>query len=443
VVLLGVGLFILVSFSRETWNALDKALLEEADTSATALSQSGSGQAIAILRHLAAENDLGPGRRVRLTAGDTTVFDEGDQNTELPVGGLGSQTSAIADGEHHVYRFAVISFRFNGQRALLWDGVDASPIRATIARLRRRLTVVLPVILVLCVGGGYLLSASALNPVKALAQALAKIGPGDLKQRLRTAKVRDEAGRLVEEINELLARLEGASAAQRRFISEAAHELRTPLTVLRSGLEVTLQGARTAEESRVAMEDALGEVERLCSTAEDLLALARLEAVAILDRDLVDVRQVVARSSETARALAEAKHQTLEIDANTSLIVQGNGNDLRRVALNLLDNAIKFTPEMGRIAVAAIRQQQYALLSVSDTGPGVEREDLVRMFDPFYRSRRGNGAGSGLGLALCREIVRAHGGDISAANRPGGGCEVQVRLPLITHREVVSRAAQN
>jgi signal transduction histidine kinase len=187
-----------------------------------------------------------------------------------------------------------------------------------------------------------------------------------LKRRLPTPKVRDEAGRLVKEINELLARLESASAAQNRFISEAAHELRTPLTVLRSGLEVTLQAARSAEESRVAMEDALGEVEKLCRTAEDLLTLARLDAVAVLNRDLVDVRQVVASSYDTARVLAEAKHQTLVMEARTSLIVQGNGNDLRRMTLNLLDNAIKFTPESGRIAVAATREQCYALLSVSD-----------------------------------------------------------------------------
>jgi signal transduction histidine kinase len=430
-ILLAVGLLILVAFSRELSGILDKALLEEADTSAAALSQSSSEEAIAILRHLAAERDLGPGHRVRLTVGDTVAFDEGDPKTELPVGAPTRQT-AIVDGKHHGNRFAVVSVRFHGQRALLWDGVDASPIRHTIARLRRRLLMVLPLILVLCVAGGYLLSALALNPVNAVATALARIGPRDLKQRLPTPKVHDEARRLVEEINELFARLERASASQRRFISEAAHELRTPLTVLRSGLEVTLQRARSTEESRVAMEDALAEVERLCATAEDLLALARLEAEPILNHDLVDMREVVASSTDTIKALAEAKHQTLVIEANTSLIVRGNGNDLRRVSLNLLDNAIKFSPERGRIAIAAVRQEHYAVLSVSDDGPGVEPQELSRVFDPFYRSRHSNGAGSGLGLALCREIVRVHGGDIRAANREGGGCEIQIRLPLVT-----------
>ena len=442
-ILLAAGLFMMVSFSRQTWNALDEALLEEADTTATAVSQSSSEEAIVILRHLSAEKDLGPARRVRLSVAGTTIFDEGDRTTDVPAGQVRSGTSTVVEDERHVYRFAVTSFRLSGQNAVLWDGVDATPIRDSIARLRRGLLLLLPVILVLCVVGGYCLSASALNPVNALARALARIGPEDLKQRLPSARLRDEAGRLVEEINRLLGRLEAASAARRQFISEAAHELRTPLTVLRSGLEVALQRVRSAEESRSAVEDALSEVERLCATAEDLLALARLDAVAVLKRESVDLGQVVRDSADTARVLAEAKHQTLTVDANTPLVVEGDANDLRRMALNLLDNAIKFTPEKGRIAVAVTRQQRYALLAVSDSGPGVEAHDLGRLFDPFYRGRTSNGDGSGLGLALCLQIVRMHEGSISAANKEGGGCEVQVRLPLAAEKEAESKAAQN
>ena len=112
--------------------------------------------------------------------------------------------------------------------------------------------------------------------------------------------------------------------------------------------------------------------------------------------------------------------------------MQGSAADLRRVVLNLLDNAIKFTPEHGRIEIGVSAQGPTALLTVRDNGPGIDPRDLDHIFDPFYRSRSANGVGSGLGLALSREIVRRHGGEIRAANRDEGGCEIQVRLPLAT-----------
>jgi two-component system OmpR family sensor kinase len=200
--------------------------------------------------------------------------------------------------------------------------------------------------------------------------------------------------------------------------------------VLRSGLEVALRRPRSAEENRAAMADALGEVEGLCSTAEDLLALARIEAERIPNHEIVDLKALIDDACAAARTLAQSKGQTLAVKAGTAPAVRGNSRELQRLVLNLLDNAIKFTPERGRIEVVLARQDGSALLSVCDNGPGVKPDDLCRMFDPFYRGRGANAAGSGLGLALCHEIVVAHGGDIKAANRAGGGCEVQVRLPL-------------
>ena len=151
----------------------------------------------------------------------------------------------------------------------------------------------------------------------------------------------------------LLARLENASAAQQRFISEAAHELRTPLTVLRSGLEVTLRRPRSVEDSRRAMEDALHEVEALCATADDLLALARIEAARVSRLSTVDLAEIVADASNQLRPLAEARHQTLMVEADPELMVKGSRSDLHRMMLNILDNAIKFTSEGGRIELAA------------------------------------------------------------------------------------------
>ena len=283
----------------------------------------------------------------------------------------------------------------------------------------------------------------ALAPVNQVTGALARIGPRDLRQRLPLPLVHDEAGQLIAAINQLLERLELASAAQQRFVSEAAHELRTPLAVLRSGLEVTLQRPRDAGESRTALEQALGEVERLCAIAEDLLALARLDAEPALARAPVELGEIAAEASAMAQTLAEARHQVFarnfdaqsfdETSANQApkgVVVQGSAADLRRVVLNLLDNAIKFTPEHGRIEIGVSAQGPTALLTVRDNGPGIDPRDLDHIFDPFYRSRSASGMGSGLGLALSREIVRRHGGEIRAANRDEGGCQIQVHLPL-------------
>jgi two-component system OmpR family sensor kinase len=427
-ILFAAGLLIIVLFSRAIWGTLDTALVEEADTTAAAISHATSGSIGPILQRLSQEKDLGPGRRVRLIVGGRVVFDEGDSNADLP--DALSAPQSVVDGGLHRYRFAVVPLRVNGEAALLQDGADAAAVRRTIAHLRSTLLLVIPIILALCVAGGYWMSAWALTPVNEVTGALARIGARDLRQRLPLTGADDEARQLTEAINQLLERLERASASQRRFVSEAAHELRTPLAVLRSGLEVTLQRPRSAEESRSALEQAMGEVERLCAIAEDLLALARLDAEPGVPREPVDLSEIAAEAAAMAQTLAEARHQEFAIAADRQIVVRGSAGDLRRVVLNLLDNAVKFTPERGRIEVAVSAQGPTAMLSVRDNGPGIDPGDLEHIFDPFYRSRSANGAGSGLGLALSREIVRLHGGAIQAANRAAGGCEIQVRLPL-------------
>jgi len=437
-ILFAAGLLIIVMFARAMWGALDAALMEEADTTAATISHTNVAEVRQILQRLSQEKDLGPGRRVRLIAGGRlagaqSVFDAGDTGADLPDAGLPDDlaaTASVVDGEQHRYRFAMVPLRLNGKPALLQDGADAAPVRRAVAHLRSALLLVIPIILALCVAGGYWMSAWALIPVNEVTAALARIEPRDLRQRLPLARVHDEAGRLIAAINQLLERLERASAAQQRFVSEAAHELRTPLAVLRSGLEVTLQRSRGAEESRVALEQAMGEVERLCAIAEDLLTLARLESEPAVERAPVDLSDIAAEASALAQTLAEARHQELASDAHRGIVVQGSAGDLRRVVLNLLDNAVKFTPAGGRIEIEVSAHGPTALLSVRDNGPGIDPRDLDHIFDPFYRSRSANGSGSGLGLALSREIVRRHGGVIQAANRTAGGCEIQLRLPL-------------
>lgn len=424
------GALILLLFTRELWRTLDASLLEEADTAAAALSHSDSSQIERILSHLVAEKDLGPGKRVRLVVGNSVVFDQGDWQTQLPSLAVANQKSALVEGEDRRSRFAVVVLQLGGQHAVLQDGVDASSLLGNATHLRRVLMLILPLFLVLCVACGYWLSAGALKPLFSVREALAEIGPRDLGQRLPEPRAHDESGQLVVAINQLLERLERASDAQRRFISEAAHELRTPLAVLRAGIEVALQRPRNADENETALRDAQRDVERLCATAEELLALARLDSAATPRSEAVDVNRLVADAADTVRPLAEEKSQIiLASDSGENSIVRGDPDQLRRVILNLLTNAIKFAPAAGHIEISAANSNSHVLLRVTDDGPGLDQEELSRMFDAFYRGRRVGGEGSGLGLTLCREIVRLHGGTIRASSRSSGGCEIEVNLP--------------
>jgi len=429
-ILIAAGLTIWISFARELWSGFDGALMEEADTSAAALSRSGLGIANEILHRLAQEKDLSAGRRIRLIVGNRIVFEEGDARGQIPYAAAMPSTAALIDGTHG-YRFAIVSFTVEGEHGWLQDGADSSRLRATLHDLRRRLLVIIPLILLGSVLVGYWFAGKALEPLNAIGGHLSAIEPRDLGKRLPLPEVHDEAARLIESINDLLSRLERASNAQHRFVSEAAHELRTPLTILLSGLEVTLQKPRDAHEYVRALEDARADARRLCAMAEDLLALTRVERAHDVGDQQVDIGELARDACDTIKPLADARHQTMSIDAAATLRVRGNRADLRRVAINLLDNAIKFADERGAIEVVANRDNGFASLSVRDNGPGVSAGELSRMFDPFYRGPRASGAGSGLGLTLCREIVEAHGGKIEAFERDGGGCEIRVRLVLV------------
>ena len=303
-------------------------------------------------------------------------------------------------------------------------------MRDSIQRLRKTLLLTVPLVLALCVGGGYLLASRALAPIAALAESLAAIDPTDLRGRLAAPPGRDEIGRLIEVINALLDRLERASATERRFASDAAHELRTPLAVLRSGLEIALARDRSPTEQQAALTDAHREVVGLCKIAEELLMLARLNGEVSIDRKPVDFGEVVDEVVGAVEPLAASRNVALHASVSAGARVDGSVTHLRRLVINLVDNALKFTPPGGKIEFLLTAAHGTATLHVMDTGPGIEAAELPLIFDRFFRGAHANGEGSGLGLSLCREIARLHGGQISASNRASGGSDFVVTLPL-------------
>ena len=416
-------------FERQQWSAVDAALLEEADTTAKEIERTDLAGTRAMLEGLSRETDIGPGRRVQIVTDHGIVDDFGDIHTIAPAPSSQLPPRAVLVTSHDS-RFAVVPLLFAGAPAYLQSGINANLVQGSIDSLRDSLLLMVPVVLLLCVAGGYWLAGRALRPIESVTAELDAIQPTNLSSRLPVAPVNDEVARLSAVINAFLERLERASVTERRFASDAAHELRTPLAVLRTGLEVTLARERSADDNRAALTSALREVLSLCRIADELLMLARLNGEVSVESARLNLRALVVEIASTVEPLAQAREIQLRVGADRDVFVDGNAGHLRRLIVNLLDNALKFTPANGSIEVRLTQGSDRAVLRVADSGPGIAPDEMPFIFDRFFRGASTPGEGSGLGLSLCREIARLHGGDIAVANRPTGGCEFVVTIPL-------------
>ena len=428
-ILLVVAIAAVNLFERQQWAALDAALLEEAATTAEEIQRSKPTDAPTIVERLSKETDIGPGRRVRLITPREIIADFGDVHTvPPPIASPFPAEPAIVGGR--AFRFAVARLSLAGQPALLLSGINANLIAATDVSLRNSLLLTVPMVLILCVTGGYWLAGRALRPIESIRADLDAIGPANLSSRLPSPAVADEVARLIGVINALLERLERASATERRFASDAAHELRTPLAILRTGMEVALARDRSAEENRAALALAHREVLSLCKIADELLMLARLNGEVAVNRVRLDLSELVGDIAATVEPLAESRSVRLQVAPGNDVYVDGNDAHLRRLVINLLDNALKFTPAGGAIDVAVTNDSNLATIRVADSGPGIPPTEMPFIFNRFFRGANAPREGSGLGLSLCREIARLHGGEIGVSNRAASGCEFIVTLPL-------------
>ena len=285
--------------------------------------------------------------------------------------------------------------------------------------------------------GGWFLARRALAPVDAMVDTARSIEAEDLSRRIEAADSTDELGRLAAVLNAMLERLERAFTAVKHFSADAAHELRTPLTILKGELEVALRSPPTPEEYRSVLVSCLEEVDRLSTLVTDLLFLARSDSGNMsIARTPVDLAAVLRDVCAALGALAEATHITFTHDAPTELWTRGSETMLFRLLFNLGENAIKYTPEGGAVTLTLEPHGTQASLSVRDTGAGIAAKEQPHIFDRFYRAdpARSRG-GTGLGLALARSIVLAHGGRISVESRVGHGSCFTVRLPLVSAQQ--------
>lgn len=279
---------------------------------------------------------------------------------------------------------------------------------------------------------GWWLVTKAFRPVEDISATAAKIATGDLSQRIDTAETDSELGRLATVLNSTFARLDAAFAQQARFTADAAHELRTPVSVMLTHAQNGLASECLNEEHREAFEATQRAAQRMRSLIESLLELARIDAgQEPLHRVECDLAKISADCIELIRPLAAARRIATHTDLPATTC-HGDAGRLAQVVTNLLSNAIDYNHDGGEVRITTKRTNGTATLTVSNTGPGIPAADIPHIFERFHRADKARTAGhTGLGLAIARAIVQAHGGSIEAASEEGKGATFTVRLPAV------------
>jgi signal transduction histidine kinase len=304
-------------------------------------------------------------------------------------------------------------------------------------QLIRSMLVIAPVILLGSVGVGYWLAGRALRPIQDMMDELEAITDGrSLHRRLMVPRSGDELARLALKVNGMIARLEQSFSGLRRFTADASHELKTPLMVVRAGVERALTNPGAPADSIEALDDTLNQINRMSELVETLLTLARAdEGRATLAVEEKDLGPLVAEAAETAGILGEAEGITVtaRLPEHPVLLPVDTGR-MRQLLLNLVTNAIKYTPQGGAVSVDLEEDGNQVTVRVKDTGIGIAAGDLPHVFDRFWRAdvsrdRSEARPGFGLGLAISRWIAEAHGGSIGVQSRPGRGSTFTITLP--------------
>jgi two-component system OmpR family sensor kinase len=322
----------------------------------------------------------------------------------------------------------------DGKSYLVQLGSSTQSIDEALESFAGSLVWIIPGGALLAAISGWWLAARALKPVRSIAEAARQITATHLGRRLPIRGSRDELDYLAEAFNETLERLQNTLAEMRQFTGSIAHELRTPLATLRAEAELALMHPGSDEELRRVLASQLEEFEKLTRLINQLLLLARAEAGEFqILKQPVPLGAVARSVSEQMLPLAAAKNISIRLETDAEVTISGDRNWMDRVAVNLLDNAIKFTPDGGEIEVVVRREQSSGCLQVRDTGEGMSAEALPHIFERFYRAdpaRSREVQGAGLGLSLVQWVVEQHEGRVEVQSELHKGSCFTVRLPL-------------
>jgi heavy metal sensor kinase len=316
------------------------------------------------------------------------------------------------------------------------------PVENSVERVVTLLLITVPAGLVAAALGGWWLARKALFPVERMTSKAENIGIDRLDERIAVPRGSDELAHLAVTLNAMLDRLERGVAEKQRFVADASHELRTPLAVMRAELDVSLRG-EVADPSREVLESVREEVDRMSRTVANLNTLAQADEGEL---QLLTTRVALDEQVEAAvRALTPAAvGRGLALRAESGLsgtvpgVVEADAHRVQQVLVNLIENAIKYTPPGGEVRVRTWRREDEVGVTVADTGPGIPIAARDHIFERFFRvdgARQRISGGSGLGLAICREIAEAHGGRIWVDSAPGGGSAFLLAFPAAPAEE--------
>ena len=306
-------------------------------------------------------------------------------------------------------------------------------VEGALDHLLKILLTAIPLTIMISGAGGVFLARKAFNPVEQITKTAQEIGEQDLSQRIKVS-TKDELGRLSTTLNHMIDRIERAFKRQKEFTGDASHELRAPLAVIRAEATLTLEKERDAEAYRRSLEVIAQESDKMSVVINQLLTLARADTgKEQLAFKIIDMAEFLGDVCDDIAILCREKELTLQLSSFDKVSVHGDKRSLRSLMVNLLGNAIRYTPIGGTISVGLRREGQLAVVTIRDTGIGIPPEDLPYIFKRFYRvdkARSRNVGGSGLGLSICKQIIDIHKGKIEVESSMKKGSTFYVKIPI-------------
>jgi heavy metal sensor kinase len=333
----------------------------------------------------------------------------------------------------HTVRLYITPFSGQPGIAVLAVGRSTDTVGEVLERFINILIIAALATMALAGIGGFFMASRVLKPVERIRQTAQEIEESDLSRRIE-AGGEDELGRLVSTLNLMIGRLETAFGRQRQFTADASHELRTPLAIVQAESTLALRKKRTPDEYRKSLEMISQEADHMSAVVGKLLYLARIDAgKEQVNFEKINLKDVLAEISSDVETLAGEKGLEFRLGSMEDLWVEGDRVRLEQLFLNLLENAIRYTPDGGVVSAAMARDGKQAVIAIKDTGIGISKEHMPHLFERFYRvdkARSRAEGGAGLGLAICKHIVQVHHGKIEVQSKVGKGSIFSVFLPL-------------
>ncbi len=280
---------------------------------------------------------------------------------------------------------------------------------------------------------GFIIIYRITNSITNLTSQIKRISGRNLEQRIQSIHSQDEIGELANAFNSLLDRLKQAFDREQQFIADVAHEMKTPLATLRTTFEVALSKERTKDEYKKAIEAAIVEADQLSSTLKDVLDLAWSESpTEQKPMTQLNLTELMEELGDIAQKLATKKHITVKTNLVKNSVINGYKEKLAQAVMNVIENAIKYTPSNGKVSITLEKLHAKAIITITDTGNGIAQEDIPHIFDRFYRGAKTDKVfGSGLGLAISKSIITLHQGYIAIESTPKRGSTFTITLPEV------------